>query len=403
MGKKDKGKKSKGQASLGLQQPDDIQQPGVYQPPQSASGTGSDQQYGYPPQLQSQAQSQDQWPAVQNQAPQPQRWQGGQPYGESSNNMQQQTTTTTKVTRHVQHVSNRRQARGHQEQQQPPPPAQQQNTIDYESLRVTMPAPQPPTPAPARRDRTPVQEPHLQPSPAPRRDTPDWDSLRIDPPASRLSRSARRNRQQTTRTTTTTTESYEGQHDGGETRRKAEAQGPEAVAQYERTVIQLLAYSVNCPVGFNWFNMRGGYICGGGTHWMSHKAIDDYFRGVDPTPRVESLNFFLGGLGVRATVHAPADLGQGVRGPYAGHWAFMQALAAQGGYARIIRPGSRRRAGEAEGLNENPCECVRTLRMRVYESREDNPLDMSRIRNPTYVSSGHFHVGLRQSFTPFSV
>ncbi|KAI6913187.1 hypothetical protein KC318_g136 [Hortaea werneckii] len=403
MGKKDKSKKSKGQASLGLQQPDDIQQPGVYQQPRSASGTGYDQQYGYLPQPQGQAQSQDQWPAVQNQAPQPQQWQRGPQYGESSNNVQQQTTTTTKVTRHVQHHSNRRQARGYQEQQQPPPPAQEQNTIDYDSLRVAIPAPQTPTPASAHSDRYPLQQPEPQPPPAPRRDTPDWDSLRVDPPASRSSRSARRNRQQTTRTTTTTTESYEGQHDGGETRRQAEAEGPAAVEQYERRVIQLLAYAVNCPAGLNWINMRGGYICGGGTHWMSHKAIDDYFRGMDPTPRVESLNFFLGGMDARATVHAPADLGPGVTVPYAGHWAYMQALAAQGGYARIIRPSSRHRAGEAEGLNEKPCECVRVLRMRVYESREDSPQDISRVRNPTYVSSGHFHVGLRRPFTPFSV
>ncbi|KAI7345184.1 hypothetical protein KC320_g8449 [Hortaea werneckii] len=272
MGKKDKGKKAKSQASLGLQQPDATQQPGAYRPSQSASGTRYGQQYSYPPQLQGQAQSQDHWPAVQNQALPPQQWQGDPQYGESSNNVQQQTTTTTHVTRHVQHFARRRQAPGHQEQHeqqsfQPAPPpliqqpqqpllaAQQQNTIDYESLRVAMPTRQTPSPAPAHRNRYALQQAEPKPSPAPRRDMPDLDSLRIDTLAPRPSRSARTNRQQTTRTTTTTTESYEGQHDGGETRRQAEAEGPAAVEQYERRVIQLLAYSVNCPAGLDWFNM----------------------------------------------------------------------------------------------------------------------------------------------------
>ncbi|KAI7537269.1 hypothetical protein KC331_g11016 [Hortaea werneckii] len=394
MSKKEKNKKSKGQASLGFQQADAIQQPGAYQPPQSASGTGYDQQYGCPPQLQGQAQSQDQWPAVQDQAPQPQQWQGGQPYGGSSNNVQQQTTTTTKVTRHVQHVSNRRQVRGYQEQQQPPPPAQQQNKIDYESLRVAMPALQDPTTAPAHRDRYPLQQPEPQPSPAPRRDTRDWDSLRLDTPPSRPSRSPRRNRQETTRTTTTTTESYEGQHDGGETRRQAEAEGPAAVEQYERRVIQLLAYAVNCPAGLNWFNMRGGYICWGGNHWMSHQAIDDHFNGRNPTPRMEYLNLCgVNEYGLPATVHPPTELGPAGAEAHYAHSYFMQILAARGGYALIVRSSSRRRGRDAEGLGEKPCECVRTLRMRVYETRLDNPQEMSRVRNPTYVSSGHFHVG----------
>ncbi|KAI6851148.1 hypothetical protein KC332_g273 [Hortaea werneckii] len=387
---------------------------GAYRPPQSASGTGYGQQYSYPPQLQGQAQSQDHWPAVQNQALPPQQWQGDPQYGESSNNVQQQTTTTTHVTRHVQHLTSRRQARGRQEQQQqqqpfqpapppliqqpqqPPPPAQQQKTIDYESLRVAMPTPQAPMPAPARRDPYPLQQPESQPSPASRRDIPDLDSLRIDTPASRPSRSARTNRQQTTRTTATTTESYEGQSDGGETRRQAEAEGPAAVEQCERRVMQLLAFSGVCPAGFNWFNMRGGYICKGGNHWMSHQAIDDYFRGRDRTPRMELVSTagFWGGHGAYASpVHPPEGLGPA--GAYLSHWNQMQFLAAQGGFARIVRSSSRRHRREAEGVGEKPCECVRSLGMRVYESPEANSQDLSRVRNPTYASSGHFQVGLR--------
>ncbi|KAI6823880.1 hypothetical protein KC332_g8575 [Hortaea werneckii] len=412
MGQKEKSKKSKTHKAEDLQQLNSTVQPAAYQPPSNASGSSYDQQYGYPPLLQSQAQSQNQWPSVQNSVPQPQGWHGGQQYGQSSSNMQQQTTTTTHVTRHVQHLAGRRQAWGHQEQQQqqafqpappppiqqpqqPPPPAQQHNTIDYESLRVAMPTPQIPTPAPARRDRYPLQQSESQPSPAPRQGILDLDSLRIDTPASRPSRSARHNHQQTTRTTTTTTESYEGQHDGGETRRQAEAEGPAAVEQYERRVMQLLAYSENCPAGLNWFNMRGGYICLGGNHWISHRAIDDYFGGKDPTPRMEFLNFLgFDGYNPPATVHPPTELGPAGIQAHGAHWLFMQRLAACGGYALIVRSSSRRRGRDAEGLGEKPCECVRALRMRVYETPEDNPQDMSRIRNPTYVSSGHFRVGV---------
>ncbi|KAI7505959.1 hypothetical protein KC347_g7822 [Hortaea werneckii] len=409
MGKKDKCKKSKGQASL-RQQPDAVQQPSAYQPPQSVSGTGYGQQYGYPPQLQSQAQSQDQWPVVQSQSPQPQQWQGSPQYSESSDDVQQQTTTTTKVTRRVQHISHRRQPQGFQEQQapfpqaqtpslqqpqQPPPPAQQQDTIDYESLRVAMPTPQAPTPTPGRQDRYALQQPEPQPSPAPQRDILEWDSLRIDTPASPPSRSARTSRQQTTRTTTTTTESYEGQHDGGETRRQAEAEGPAAVEQYERRVIQLLAYAVSCPAGLDWFNMRGGYVCWGGNHWMSHRAIDDYFGGRDPGPRMEFLNFGgFEGYNLPASVHPPTELGPAGEQAHLAHWYFMQSLAARGGYALIVRSSSRRRGRDVEGLGELPCECVRILRMRVYESPETNSQDLSRVRNPTYVSSGHSRVGV---------
>ncbi|KAI7451932.1 hypothetical protein KC336_g2 [Hortaea werneckii] len=310
-------------------------------------------------------------------------------------------------------ATTRRQARGRQEQQQqqqpfqpapppliqqpqqPPPPAQQQKTIDYESLRVAMPTPQAPMPAPARRDPYPLQQPESQPSPASRRDIPDLDSLRIDTPASRPSRSARTNRQQTTRTTATTTESYEGQSDGGETRRQAEAEGPAAVEQCERRVMQLLAFSGVCPAGFNWFNMRGGYICKGGNHWMSHQAIDDYFRGRDRTPRMELVSTagFWGGHGAYASpVHPPEGLGPA--GAYLSHWNQMQFLAAQGGFARIVRSSSRRHRREAEGVGEKPCECVRSLGMRVYESPEANSQDLSRVRNPTYASSGHFQRSL---------
>ncbi|KAI7339980.1 hypothetical protein KC315_g947 [Hortaea werneckii] len=413
MGKKDKGKKRQGQASLG-QQPDAIQQPDTYQPPQGASGTGYGQQYGHPSLLQSQAQGQNQWPAVQSLDPQPQKRHGSQQYGDSGNNVQQQTTTTTHITRHVQHLTNRRQARRRQEQQQqqqqqfqptpppplihqpqqPPPPAQPQNTIDYESLRVAMPTPQAPTPAPARRDRYPLQQPESQPSPARRRDLSDLDSLRIDTPAPRHSRSARTSRQHTTRTTTST-ESYEGQHDGGETRRQAEAEGPAALEQYERRVIQLLAYVVNCPAGLDWFNMRGGYVCWGGNHWMSHRAIDDYFGGRDPGPRMEFLNFGgFEGYNLPTSVHPPTKLGPAGEQAHLAHWYFMQSLAARGGYALIVRSSSRRRGRDVEGLGELPCECVRILRMRVYESPETNSQDLSRVRNPTYVSSGHFRVGV---------
>lgn len=127
---------------------------------------------------------------------------------------------------------------------------------------------------------------------------------------------------------------------------------------------------------------------------MSHRAIDDYFDGRDPTPRMEFLNLgSVQGDGLPAAVHPPTGLGPvGEQAHYA-HWYFMQTLAARGGYALIVRSGSRRRGRDAEGLGEKPCECVRTLRMRVYETQVDNPQEMSRIRNPTYVSSGHFHVG----------
>lgn len=127
---------------------------------------------------------------------------------------------------------------------------------------------------------------------------------------------------------------------------------------------------------------------------MSHQAIDDHFNGRNPTPRMEYLNLCgVNEYGLPATVHPPTELGPAGAEAHYAHSYFMQILAARGGYALIVRSSSRRRGRDAEGLGEKPCECVRTLRMRVYETRLDNPQEMSRVRNPTYVSSGHFHVG----------
>lgn len=129
---------------------------------------------------------------------------------------------------------------------------------------------------------------------------------------------------------------------------------------------------------------------------MSHRAIDDYFNGRCPTPRMEDLNLVsVQGYGLPAAVHPPTGLGPAGEQAHNAHWYFMQQMAALGAHARIVRPSSRRHTGETEGRNEKPCECVRTLRMRVYETQEDNPEHMSRIRNPTYVSSGHFLLSLR--------
>ena len=145
--------------------------------------------------------------------------------------------------------------------------------------------------------------------------------------------------------------------------------------------------------------MRGGYICAAGTHWISHQAIDDYLGGRDVVPRVESVNEppqIAGLTHPYASVHPPRDFGLAGMGPYMAHFRYMQLLAAHGAHARIVRAGSRRRGREVEAFGEKPCECVRILRMRVVESSEDNPQDVSRVRNPTYASSGHFQVGLPQ-------
>ncbi|KAK5723917.1 hypothetical protein LTR17_013759 [Elasticomyces elasticus] len=89
---------------------------------------------------------------------------------------------------------------------------------------------------------------------------PDYSYLLRSPPVE-LAAPATPAVQSSTTTTITSTARYEGFDAGGEARRLAEARGQAAVHQHQ------------------WFNMNGGWICGGGTHFIWHDDVDELLLG----------------------------------------------------------------------------------------------------------------------------
>lgn len=91
----------------------------------------------------------------------------------------------------------------------------------------------------------------------------------------------------TTVTTTkaTRTERYHGEHAGGEARKEAEAKGEEQVKIFE-TKVQRTVRSIGvCPMYMHWYNLKGGYLCGGGHQFICHSYIDKAIK--DPRWRPE--------------------------------------------------------------------------------------------------------------------
>ena len=62
----------------------------------------------------------------------------------------------------------------------------------------------------------------------------------------------------------------------GENRKKAIAEGPEAIQQLELRVQQMIAQSGVCPKLYTWIPdaEASGYMCRGGNHFISDKEID---------------------------------------------------------------------------------------------------------------------------------
>ena len=63
-----------------------------------------------------------------------------------------------------------------------------------------------------------------------------------------------------------------------EQRRLAEeARKREAAMKNREAVMQKLRQVGNCPAGYNWTKQGGGWRCGGGSHFVSNKQLEEQF------------------------------------------------------------------------------------------------------------------------------
>ena len=279
----------------------------------------------------------------QRQAQPQQQWQyGHQQPVRAAKDGQQQTSTTTHVTTKVKTFYSGGQRQAYPPaatpipQPQLPTPAPARPTIDYESLKVAAP----PTPAP-------LPAPPAQPQ------------------------QTQRNTQHTT-TTTTRVERYEGEQAGGKTRRQAEAQGEAQLRRYERQV-RVILDETTCRAGYPWFNMKGGYLCGGGHHWLSHHELDLCFSGRKRSPQNELVHAVtrLGGEG--RVVHPPEAAGRDM--PMHTFHRDAMTMAASMGHVVWAGEGSQ------------PCECVGILGIPVVKGGNGQRKEV--VRNPEYVKQGY--------------
>lgn len=240
------------------------------------------QQYGQQPLYQ---QGQTQQPYAQQAYAQPSSSQTPytqQPYGQQQAGAQASNTSTTTT------VTTTQQLYGNQQHQQQVPhgaaqPANQlQSSIDYTQLQLQLPSTQP------------------QP-------TVDYTKL-IQTPSS----------QQNSNTTTTSTNTLLEQ--GGQARQSAAAKGDAELRRFDKTVQEMLmsASSSACPFGFKYYRGPDGYLCGGGSHYVSHGDVDAMVMFGRP-PFIEVVNDLA--IGCRP-IAPPAD---GWHEPM--HWTPARRLA----------------------------------------------------------------------------
>ena len=92
---------------------------------------------------------------------------------------------------------------------------------------------------------------------------------------------------------------------GGKARQAAAAKGEAALYQFDQTVQQMRmsASASLCPQGFGFYRAKTGYLCGGGSHFVSNIDVDNMITHGIP-PYVEIVNMV---LYPPRTIAPPAD------------------------------------------------------------------------------------------------
>ena len=147
--------------------------------------------------------------------------------------------------------------------------------INYMQL-LQQPAPQAPQP--------PIDYTQLQQQPKPQ---PPIDYT----PLQKVNNTSAVTETNITTTTKTTDQSARVAEEGGRARQKAVAKGEAALRRFDETVQEMLmsASTSACPVGFIYYRVEDGYLCGGGHHFVSHDDVDAMLTFGIP-PRIEHVN-----------------------------------------------------------------------------------------------------------------
>lgn len=183
--------------------------------------------------------------------------------------------------------------------QQPPQQqqAQQQTAIDFSQLMQSAPPPPPPTQQ--RIDSSQLMQ--AAPPPQPAQQRPDFSQLmQAAPQPSASTQGGASSSSNTQTTTTSTTETV-----GSASRRQAATQGAASLRQYDQDVSVKLKRMVGgpCPMGFDWYAVREGYLCGGGSHFVEHAEVEAMLR-YSICPRMERVN---GSHSYRAVTPPPGN------------------------------------------------------------------------------------------------
>jgi hypothetical protein len=147
--------------------------------------------------------------------------------------------------------------------QKNPPPTQ--NTVDFSQLLQTAPPPQPQV---------------SQAPPVVQMSTPQKPQS-----SKQASRSTDKSTNKPTTTTTTTVI-------GSSSRQEAAKQGKTELRRFDQDIsnrLKQFAGSVLCPMGFDYYATRQGYLCGGGTHFFSHESMEAMLK-YGQVPELEDVN-----------------------------------------------------------------------------------------------------------------
>ena len=251
-----------------------------------------------------------------NQAPVASNWNQQMQSSQYTPNIQAQTATTNSATTTTTTTTTKKSSKlkeafqGREEpcaaqsapdfaslMQQPPREQQQQTSTDFSHLMQSAPPAQQQLQPQPRLDFSHLMQ-NAPPPALPAR--PDFSQLMQaapHPAASTQEASSSSTHQTTTASTNETV--------GSASRRQAATQGAANLRQFDQDVSIKLKRMVGgtCPLGFDFYAVRQGYLCGGGSHFVHHDEVEAMLK-YGLCPRLEDVN---GGPPCRAVTPPPGN------------------------------------------------------------------------------------------------
>jgi hypothetical protein len=241
---------------------------------------------------------------------------------------QQQPQQTIDYTQSMQNVY---------QQQQPIHQHQPQQTIDYSRLVQNVPAQASTTIGfPQLMQATPQPQPQVSLAPP------------IVPTIEPLSQSSNQASSSMTKTTKEKKKTTATTVVGGASRQQAAEKSKAELCRFDWNVSEQLKnlrmYGGICPMGYNYYVARQGYLCGGGSHFFSHEDVEAMLKH-GAMPRCEEVN----GTPWHREITPPPGNGNG-SGNKPTFWSAQRQLA-EGMYpfTRLKDPKNRRLNGLGPG------------------------------------------------------